>query len=126
MEQLSFLVIAIVALMVLYTVAGLRIVGEHEQGVVMRFGRFVSVVGPGLQLIVPFVDQLRKVDLRTLAVTEKIEAGTDMGRVQIWGESWPAKSADGTSIAPGTPIKLEALDGRYVVVKELQSTYGWQ
>ncbi len=49
---------------------GLRIVQQYEQGVVFRLGRVVGVKGPGLRLIIPFIDNLRKVNMRiiTLAV----------------------------------------------------------
>lgn len=106
-----------VVLMLIYVLLGLRIVKEHEQGVVMRFGRFFAVHAAGLVMIVPFVDRMRKVDLRTLAIIERIEPDTGKGRVQIWGAAWPATSDDGGPLGPGTPIEVAALDGRAVVVR---------
>ena len=43
---------------------GLRIVNEYENGVVLRLGRYVGTKGPGLVLLVPFIDKAVKVDQR--------------------------------------------------------------
>ena len=110
--------IAFLVLVLIYTAAAVRIVKEHEQGVVTRFGRFLSVADPGLAIVVPFVDTMRKVDLRELGVVERIGPDTHVGKVRIWGEWWPAKSADGGMIDVGAPIKVLALDGAYVVVRQ--------
>lgn len=114
---LPLLMIAFLALIMIYTLLAMRIVKEHEQGVVTRFGKFLAIHESGLVLIVPFVDHMRKVDLRTLAIIERIEPDTGKGSVQIWGQSWPATTEDGSSIGPGTPIEIAALDGRAVVVR---------
>jgi regulator of protease activity HflC (stomatin/prohibitin superfamily) len=41
-----------------------RIVKQYEKMVILRFGRLKTVRGPGIRLVIPFVDQPRKVDLR--------------------------------------------------------------
>ncbi len=48
---------------------GIRIVRQWERGVLLRFGRFAGLRNPGLNFIVPFVDQLIKVDTRILTIT---------------------------------------------------------
>ncbi len=105
-----------VLLALLYAGVGLKKIGEHEQGVVLRFGRFMRVVPPGLQLIVPFVDELRRVDLRTLAVEERIDPSFGTGMVRMWDEPWPARSPDATVIGVGTPIRIVGMEGKYIVV----------
>ncbi len=47
---------------------GLRIVQQYENGVVFRFGKVVSVRDPGLNLIIPFIDWIRNVDLRIVTL----------------------------------------------------------
>jgi len=62
-------------LVVVLLFKGLRTVQQYEKGVVFRFGRIVGLKEPGLNWIIPFIDQLRKVDFRivTLPVpTQKI------------------------------------------------------
>lgn len=46
----------------------IRILKEYERGVVFRLGRFSSVKGPGLIFLIPIVDKMEKVSLRTVAM----------------------------------------------------------
>ena len=46
--------------------ASVRIVQQYEQGVVFRLGKFAGTKGPGLRLIIPWVDRMRKVDTRII------------------------------------------------------------
>ncbi|MFP4481603.1 MAG: slipin family protein [Thermovirgaceae bacterium] len=55
-------------ILVVILAAALRIVPEYQRGVVFRLGRFVGVKGPGLVIIVPFVDKLYRVDLRVVTL----------------------------------------------------------
>jgi regulator of protease activity HflC (stomatin/prohibitin superfamily) len=57
------LIPAIVALFIL--VNSFRILREYERGVVFMLGRLWKVKGPGLVLVIPFVQQMVRVDLRT-------------------------------------------------------------
>lgn len=45
-----------------------KIVQEYERGVIFRLGRLVGARGPGLFLIIPFVEQMQRVDLRTVTM----------------------------------------------------------
>ncbi len=46
----------------------IRIVSEYERGVIFRLGRLVGAKGPGLFVLLPFVDRMVKVDLRTITL----------------------------------------------------------
>jgi regulator of protease activity HflC (stomatin/prohibitin superfamily) len=46
--------------------AAIRILREYERGVVFRLGRLIGQKGPGLVLLIPIIDQLVRVDLRTV------------------------------------------------------------
>lgn len=48
--------------------ASVRIVQEYERGVIFRLGRVVGAKGPGLFFIIPVVDRMVKVDLRTITL----------------------------------------------------------
>jgi regulator of protease activity HflC (stomatin/prohibitin superfamily) len=48
--------------------ASVRIVNEYERGVVFRLGRYVGVRGPGLILLIPFIERLVKVELRVVTM----------------------------------------------------------
>ncbi len=63
---LFFLVILFFVLIVI--LAAIKIVQEYERGVVFRLGRFAGVRGPGLILLIPFIERMVKVDLRVVAL----------------------------------------------------------
>jgi regulator of protease activity HflC (stomatin/prohibitin superfamily) len=46
----------------------LKVLNEYERGVVFRLGRVLGARGPGLTLVIPLVDRLVKVDLRTITL----------------------------------------------------------
>jgi regulator of protease activity HflC (stomatin/prohibitin superfamily) len=48
--------------------AAIRILREYERGVVFRLGRLIGQKGPGLVLLIPIIDQLIRVDLRTVTL----------------------------------------------------------
>ncbi|HEX2392160.1 MAG TPA: slipin family protein [Solirubrobacterales bacterium] len=48
--------------------ASVRILREYERGVIFRLGRLIAQKGPGLILLIPFVDRMVKVDLRTVTL----------------------------------------------------------
>jgi regulator of protease activity HflC (stomatin/prohibitin superfamily) len=64
MEFFGPLILVILVIMA----AGLRVVQQYQKGVVFRFGKIVGIKEPGLNIIIPFVDQLRKVDFRTITL----------------------------------------------------------
>ena len=64
--ELSFLSLAIIVLALL--VSSFRILREYERGVVFQLGRFWRVKGPGLILIIPGLQQMVRVDLRTIVL----------------------------------------------------------
>ena len=54
----------IVLLVGLLLIFGIRILREYERGVLFTLGRFTRVTGPGLILVIPFVQQIVRTDLR--------------------------------------------------------------
>jgi regulator of protease activity HflC (stomatin/prohibitin superfamily) len=56
----------ILVLLLLLLAASIRILREYERGVVFTLGRFTGVKGPGLILLVPYVQQMVRVDQRTM------------------------------------------------------------
>ena len=67
---LGLLAFLIPFLVVLFSIGGaaIKIVQEYERGVIFRLGRLVGARGPGLFLIIPFVDRMVKVDLRVVTL----------------------------------------------------------
>jgi regulator of protease activity HflC (stomatin/prohibitin superfamily) len=67
-EVLLIAVVAIVLLAMTAAAASVRILREYERGVVFRLGRLLPQKGPGLILLIPFVDRLVRVSLRTVTL----------------------------------------------------------
>jgi regulator of protease activity HflC (stomatin/prohibitin superfamily) len=58
--------IAAAALVIAILASAIRILREYERGVVFTLGRFTGVKGPGFFILIPIVQQMVKVDLRTI------------------------------------------------------------
>ena len=57
-----------VVIVLILLFSAIKILKEYERGVVFRFGRLRGAKGPGIILIIPFVDKMIKVDLRTVTM----------------------------------------------------------
>jgi regulator of protease activity HflC (stomatin/prohibitin superfamily) len=66
-------VIAIVVLLIIlgaiFLASGVRILREYERGVIFRLGRLIAQKGPGLIFLIPIVDRMVRIDLRTVTLT---------------------------------------------------------
>ena len=60
-----FVTLVLFIALLLYT---FRILREYERGVIFTLGRFWKVKGPGLIIVIPFIQQMVKVDLRTVVM----------------------------------------------------------
>lgn len=56
-----------VFVLLVFLASAIRVLREYERAVVFRLGRAIGVKGPGLILLIPFVDRMVKVGLRTIA-----------------------------------------------------------
>lgn len=90
---------AIVIIGIVLIVMSVRIANEYERGVVFRLGRLVGTRGPGLYLLIPFIERQRLIDQRVVtAAVEKQEAITrDNVPVEVDAVVWyrvvdPARS----------------------------------
>lgn len=53
---------------VLFILPGFRVVQQFQKGVVFRFGKIVGIKEPGLTWIIPYIEKMSKVDLRTITL----------------------------------------------------------
>ena len=60
--------ILIVIIVLIVLASSVKIVQEYERGVIFRIGRLVGARGPGLFFVIPILETMRKVDLRTVAL----------------------------------------------------------
>jgi regulator of protease activity HflC (stomatin/prohibitin superfamily) len=68
MEGPLVTIVAIALIVFFLATSAIKIVQEYERGVIFRLGRLVGARGPGLFLIIPFLDRMQKVDLRTIVM----------------------------------------------------------
>ncbi len=68
MEAAAGVVVAFIILLVVYVALAIKIVQQHQKGLVERFGRYRKTVGPGFNMIVPFIERMQKVDMREQVV----------------------------------------------------------
>ena len=61
-------ILVIVFIIVALILSTFRVLREYERGVIFLLGRFYKVKGPGLIVVIPFIQQMVKVDLRTLVL----------------------------------------------------------
>ena len=59
---------AIIVLAIFFLSSAIRILNEYERGVIFRLGRVIAAKGPGLIILIPIIDKMIKVDLRTVTM----------------------------------------------------------
>lgn len=57
-------IVLILVLVLVFIVQGLKIITPYQRGVVERLGRYQRTAQPGVNLLIPFIDTLRRVDMR--------------------------------------------------------------
>ena len=89
-----------VFIVVILVITGVRLINQYQRGVVLRLGRIrPRVKEPGLRLIIPIVDQMRKVDIRIVTlpvdsqkIITKDNVSIDVAAVAYYQVSDPIKS----------------------------------
>lgn len=96
----GFMVFVLVFIVIPTLLSGIRVINQYERGVVFRLGRVRGgVKDPGLRLIIPVIDRMRKVQLRTVTLpieTQKIitkdNVSIDVAAVAYYQVADPIKS----------------------------------
>jgi len=60
--------IVVVVFLLLILTSAVKVLREYERGVIFRLGRLIAQKGPGLILLIPIIDQMERVDLRTVTL----------------------------------------------------------
>ncbi|MCG9900284.1 MAG: slipin family protein [Sediminibacterium sp.] len=68
MEKVPFSLVLLVLFSITFLSAAIKVLREYERGVVFRLGRLIAAKGPGLILLIPFIDKMVKVSLRTIVL----------------------------------------------------------
>ncbi|MCK9196123.1 MAG: slipin family protein [Syntrophales bacterium] len=65
---MTYTVTILVFLVIMFLASAIRILNEYERAVIFRLGRIIDVKGPGLIILIPVVDKMVKVDMRTITM----------------------------------------------------------
>ncbi len=65
---MAYMSYIIVGLVIVFFASAFRVLREYERGVVFLLGRFYKIKGPGLSVLIPVVQQMERVDLRTITM----------------------------------------------------------
>ena len=64
----AYVVIVLLIIGLIFLFSSVKVAREYERGVVFRLGRLLGIKGPGLFILIPFIDKAVKVDLRTITL----------------------------------------------------------
>ena len=65
---MTFNLMTVLVLLAAFLASSVKILREYERGVVFRLGRIIGAKGPGLIILIPGIDKMVKVDLRTVTL----------------------------------------------------------
>jgi len=90
----------LIAVVIIVILAGVRVINQYERGVVLRLGKVRDAVKePGLRVIIPFVDQMKKISIRIVTlpvdsqqVITKDNVSIDVAAVAYYQVNDPIKS----------------------------------
>jgi regulator of protease activity HflC (stomatin/prohibitin superfamily) len=68
MAVLGGIIILLAIIALILVGASVRVLREYERGVIFRLGRLIAQKGPGLILLIPMIDRMVRVDLRTVTL----------------------------------------------------------
>src|SRR5574340_950974 len=79
----AIIIAIVVALLLIFVWAGLRVVNQYERGVIFVLGRLIGAKGPGLFWVPPFISSMRKIDLRIITVELPPQEGVTRDNVTV-------------------------------------------
>lgn len=96
---MGFMVFVLI-IVVLFILSGLKVINQYERGVVLRLGRVREVIKePGLRIIIPVIDQMRKVNMQIVTlpvesqkIITKDNVSIDVSAVAYYQVTDPVKS----------------------------------
>ena len=66
--EAAIIVLILIFVLIVYVALAVKIIQQYQQGLVERFGRYRKTLDPGLHLIIPFIEKVRKIDMREQVV----------------------------------------------------------
>ena len=66
--EAAIIVLILIAVLIVYVALAVKIIQQYQQGLIERFGRYRKTLDPGLHMIIPFIEKIRKIDMREQVV----------------------------------------------------------
>ena len=112
----GFIVICItLALFALLLLRALRVLPEFRRGIIYTMGQPTTVVGPGLVVVLPFIQTM---EIENTAVDPcRIETWSGKtGNVILGKHTWPAITIENQSFKPGDSVRIVAVHGKTLTI----------
>jgi len=110
-------VVAFLFVVLIVASAAIRIAQEYERGVVFRLGRFTDVRGPGLFMIIPFIERSVKVDLRVVTMDVPSQEAITKDNVTV-----KVNAVDYYRVVKPEDSVIKVFDHRYATSQIAQTT----
>ena len=62
------IILILIFVLMIYVALAIKIIQQHQLGLTERFGRYRTTLDPGLHMIIPFIDKVKKIDMREQVV----------------------------------------------------------
>ena len=62
------IILILIFVLIIYVALAIKIIQQHQLGLTERFGRYRTTLNPGLHMIIPFIDKVKKIDMREQVV----------------------------------------------------------
>ena len=66
--MLEYSLVIPVVMVVMFLASSIRILNEYERAVIFRLGKLINTKGPGIIILIPVIDKMMKVDMRTITM----------------------------------------------------------
>jgi|GEM_PF-4365488 len=103
------------ALMAFLMLRALRIVPEGKRVIITAMGQPVTVAGPGIVIVLPFIQHLETPDIDTPDCYIETWSG-NKGTVQFGAYSWPAINTDGHTFKQGESAHIATAHGKTLTI----------
>lgn len=65
---MSGIVVFLLLAVIVFVLSGIKVINQYEKGVILTLGKFTGVKEPGLRIVVPIFQQIRKIDMRSTPI----------------------------------------------------------
>ena len=83
MDIVTYVLIAIVVLVIIIAKKSLVIISQSETKIIERLGKYYATLNPGINVIIPFIDHAKEIDKMKTRLKERERGGREIGRAHV-------------------------------------------